>query len=462
MTILRFLNTLIVLAATLALVVVAFQASATGASPNGTSTVQKPNIILIVADDLGYGDTGVGGSKHIKTPNLDKLAQAGMVMSNFYSSANVCTPSRAGILTGRFAIRAGLGWKVVGPNDSRGLSTNEVTISSLLKKAGYKTAAIGKWHLGVRPEFHPLKHGFDHFFGVKYSNDMLPFALFDGEEEIEAPANQSALTARYTDYAVNFIRKNSDGPFFLYLPHTFPHIPLHVSEEFAGRSQASLYGDVVEEIDWSTGQIITTLRELDILENTLVIFTSDNGPWFEGSSGAARDRKGSTYDGGYKVPFIASWPGQIAGNTASTEMAMNTDLLPTIAEAAYIDLPGNHHLDGRSLLKVLSNGGPTPHEYLYFFDNEDIVAIRDQKWKLVIRGYYRSLYFAFDRAGPKYGHPGPYFLLFDMQDPEPERYSLAREHPEVVQRLYAEMTRAQEEFEPLRTKPSHAIPKKEG
>jgi len=428
---------------------------ATETSPAATD---RPNVVLIVADDLGFGDIGAGSSNRIKTPNLDQLARSGMTLTSFYSSANVCTPSRAGILTGRFAIRAGLAWKVLAPNDSRGLPAEETTISSQMKEAGYKTAAIGKWHLGDQPEFHPFRHGFDHFFGVKYSNDMLPFALFDGEEEIEVPVDQSTLTARYTANAVDFIKKNADNPFFLYLPHTFPHIPLHVSDKSAGRSAASLYGDVVEEIDWSTGEIIATLRELGILDNTLVVFTSDNGPWFEGSTGAARGRKGSPWGGGYRVPLIASWPGHIPAATVSGEMGMNIDLLPTITEAAQIDLPEDHELDGRSLLPVLSGKGETSHEYLFFFNNEDVVAIRDRKWKLVTHGYYRKLYIAFDRAGPKHGHPGPYFLLFDMEDPEPERYSLARDNPEVVDRLYAEMKRAQAEFGQMRTHASESVP----
>ncbi len=425
-----------------------------------TPPAKKPNIILIVADDLGFGDLGVTGANRISTPNLDELARSGMLMSNFYSSANVCTPSRAGLLTGRFAIRAGLAWNVVGPNDSRGLTSTEITLSSLMKGAGYRTAMVGKWHLGDQPEFHPLKHGFDQFFGVMYSNDMLPFALFDGEEQIEVPARQSTLTSRYTAYAVDFIRQNAARPFFLYLPHTFPHIPLFANPDHSGRSEAGLYGDVVEEIDWSTGEIMNALRELGIEDNTLILFTSDNGPWFEGSSGAARERKGSTWDGGYRVPLIARWPGRIPSGSASAEIGMNIDLLPTLAEAARIELPAGHELDGLSLMPVLSGQKTSAHEYLYFFNNEDIVAIRDRKWKLVTHGYYRNLYFAFDRAGPEYGHPGPYFLLFDMEDPEPERYSLAREHPEIVARLHSELNRVQSTFDRLRTHPSEAIPRK--
>ena len=443
----------------LALIMVVPTVSTASAVQTEPPAAKRPNIILIVADDLGFGDIAVNGATRIKTPNLDRLAQSGMMMTSFYSSSNVCTPSRAGILTGRFAIRAGLGWKVLGPNDSRGLSSDEITISSLMKQVGYKTATVGKWHLGDQPGFHPFRHGFDQFFGVKYSNDMQPFALYHGEEIIEEPADQATLTSRYTAYAIDFIKQNAESPFFLYFPHTFPHIPLFASDEFSGKSEASLYGDVVEEIDWSTGEIIATLREAGILENTLILFTSDNGPWFEGSSGPARERKASTWDGGYRVPLIASWPGHIPPSTESVELGMNVDLLPTIAEAAKVDLPAEHELDGRSLLPVLSESDSSAHEYLYFFNNEDIAAIRDRKWKLVVRGYYRNLYFAFDRAGPQYGHPGPYFLLFDMEDPEPERYSLARDHPEVVKRLYDELMRAQGEFDPLRTQPSQAIPK---
>jgi len=446
------LDTLVVLIAAL------FALISCDATESKPAVSDRPNIILIVADDLGFGDFGSESSGRIKTPNLDRLAESGMTMTSFYSSANVCTPSRAGILTGRFAIRAGLAWKVLGPNDTRGLSADEITTRSLLKQAGYRTAAIGKSHLGDRPEFHPFRHGFDRFFGVKYSNDMPFFTLFDGEEEIESPVDQSTLTARYTAHAVDFIQQNADHPFFLYLPHTFPHIPLFVSDEFAGRSDAGLYGDVVEEIDWSTGRIIATLRDLGILDNTLVVFTSDNGPWFEGNTGPARGRKGGTWGGGFRVPLIASWPGRIPAAAVSDELGMNIDLLPTMAETAQIELPDDLELDGRSLLPILSGEGVTGHEYLYFFSNEDVVAIRDQKWKLVTHSYYRQMLFRLDRAGPKYGHPGPYYLLFDMEEPEPERYSLARDNPEVVKRLYAEMERARTEFGIMRTQDSTALP----
>jgi len=425
-----------------------------------SAATHRPNIILIVADDLGFGDVGAGSTSRIKTPNLDRLAESGMTLTSFYSSANVCTPSRTGILTGRYAIRAGLAWKVLGPNDTRGLSADEITISSLMKGAGYTTAAVGKWHLGDQPEYHPFRHGFDHFFGVEYSNDMRPFALFDGEEEIEQPVDQSTLTARYTARAIEFIKHNATRPFFLYLPHTFPHIPLYASDDFAGRSKAGLYGDVVEEIDWSTGEIIATLRKLGILENTLVIFTSDNGPWFEGSTGPARGRKGGTFGGGFRVPFIASWPGQIPAESVSGEMGMNIDLLPTMAEAAGIDLPEDLELDGRSLLPILGGQGAADNRYLYFFDNEDVVAIRDRRWKLVTHSYYRTMLAPLELAGPAYGHPGPYLLLFDMEDPEPERYSLARDNPEVVERLWAELKRARTGFGVMRTQPPAAFPQK--
>jgi arylsulfatase A len=441
-----------------ALIILAALFSPPGLSAEDSSsgTARSPNVVLIVADDLGFGDIGTAGSGRIKTPNLDTLARSGIKLTSFYSSANVCTPSRTGILTGRYAIRAGLAWKVLGPNDTRGLSTDETTISSLLKGAGYATAAIGKWHLGDQPDFHPFRHGFDVFYGVEYSNDMRPFELFDGEEMIENPVDQSTLTARYTARAIEFIRENADRPFFLYLPHTMPHIPLFASDKFAGRSDAGLYGDVVEEIDWSTGEIVNTLRDLGIRDNTLVIFTSDNGPWFEGSTGPARDRKGGTFGGGYRVPMIASWPERIPAASVSAEMGMNIDFLPTIAEVAGIDLPEDLELDGRSLLPILGGDIHTDDRYLYFFDNEDVVAIRDRKWKLVTHAHYRTMLVPLELAGPAYGHPGPYLLLFDMEDPEPERYSLARDNPEVVERLRGELKRVRAEFGAMRTQDSTA------
>lgn len=409
---------------------------------------RAPNVILIVADDLGYGDIGALGGSRIKTPNLDALAQDGVVMTHFYASANICSPSRAGIMTGRYAIRSGLGWDVVTAQDDHGLPQSEITIAELLREGGYSTGMIGKWHLGNREEFWPTRHGFDAFYGVPHSNDMPDFALYRGEEKIEHPVEQSTLTARYTQEAIEFIDANADQPFFLYLSHTFPHIPLFVSPKFQGRSEAGLYGDVVEELDWSAGEIVARLKSLGLYQNTLILFTSDNGAWWEGSNGSARGKKGSSWEGAYRVGLVASWPHRISGPLRTDSLGNNTDLLPTIARAAGLDIPGDRLIDGRSLLEVMSGQAtnPPPVNYFYYFNNEELVGIRDQRWKLVRRIHYRRHLGALDKFDQIPGFTDPYWLLFDMSDPDPEHYSRARENPEVVQQLRDEMLRAEKQF----------------
>jgi uncharacterized sulfatase len=409
---------------------------------------QAPNVILIVADDLGYGDIGALGGSRIKTPNLDALAQDGVVMTHFYASANICSPSRAGIMTGRYAIRSGLAWDVVTAQDDHGLPQSEITLAELLRDGGYSTGMIGKWHLGNRQEFWPTRHGFHHFYGVPHSNDMPDFALYRDEKKIEQPVDQSTLTERYTEQAVDFIEANADQPFFLYLSHTFPHIPLFASPRFQGKSEAGLYGDVVEELDWSAGKIVARLKSLGLFENTLILFTSDNGAWWEGSNGNTRGKKGSSWEGAYRVGLIASWPREFSHPLRTVHLGNNTDLLPTIAGAAGIALPGDRVIDGHNLLRVLSGwetDQSTPN-YFYYFNNEELVGIRDQQWKLVRRIHYRRHLGALDKFDQIPGFTDPYWLLFDMQDPDPEHYSLAREHPEVVQRLQQEMQRAEDSF----------------
>ena len=274
----------------------------------------KPNFIIVMADDLGIGDLGLYGSELIDTPNLDRMASEGIYFESFYASANVCTASRGGLLTGRYPIRLGLVDDVARPSNDIHLNESEITIAEALKQEGYSTALFGKWHLGSRVEWYPLNHGFDEFYGALHSNDMAPFKLYRDDQVIEDPVDQTTLTQRYTSEALRFIEQNRENPFFLYIPHSFPHVPLFVTEEFEGKSDAGLYGDVVETIDWSMGQIFNKLTELGIDENTMVIFTSDNGPWFEGSSGQFRNRKGTSWEGGLRVPFIARWPPKIAAN----------------------------------------------------------------------------------------------------------------------------------------------------
>lgn len=400
-----------------------------------------PNIIVIMADDLGYGDIGAYGASLIETPNLDRMSNEGIRLDSFYASANICTPSRGGLLTGRYPVRLGLTADVARPTNNIGLAREEITIARILKDLGYSTSLIGKWHLGSQPQYSPLHYGFDSFFGLLHSNDMHPLQLYDNTDVIEDPVNQSTLTERYTAQAVNFINDNRDQPFFLYLPHTFPHTPLHTAAPFAGQSDAGLYGDTVETLDWSTGQILTTLAELGLDDNTLVIFTSDNGPWFEGSVGQLRDRKGSSWEGGMRVPFIARWPAMIPAGQVSNEAAMNIDLLPTLIKLAGGDLPADRPIDGKDIMPMLSEGAESPHEALFLFQNDRIAGVRSGKWKLVLESSYRSVITSFDHADSYYAPTG---LLFDLQLDQGETYSYARENPEVVNRLRTHLEQAQQ------------------
>ncbi|MGI9342458.1 MAG: sulfatase family protein, partial [Gammaproteobacteria bacterium] len=395
----------------------------------------RPNIIVVLADDLGYGDIGANGADLIATPNVDRLAREGVRFTSFYASANICTPSRAGLLTGRYAIRSGLGHNVIEPQDEHGLPADELTVAELLGDAGYRTALIGKWHLGHTPTHWPTQHGFDEFFGLPYSNDMRPLALYRGTSVIEDSVEQTSLTARYTQEVLRFIDADGDRPFFVFLSHTFPHIPLHASPRFAGRSKAGLYGDTVEEIDWGIGEILDALSERGIDRNTLLIFTSDNGAWFEGDNGAFREGKGTTWEGAYRVPMIARWPAGIPPGVVSDAATMNIDILPTLAALAGIDLPAELVLDGVDIRRQLRGADDSPHDVLYFFDNENIAAVRTPRWKLMLHSYYRKNLAAFERFEQGIGFD--YWLLFDMQAAAPERYSVARENPQVLDDMLA-------------------------
>ena len=396
-------------------------------------SLEKPNFIVIMADDLGYGDLGVYGSKLIKTPNLDQMAINGALLNSFYSSANVCTAARGGLLTGRYPIRLDIVSDVARPNNNIHLADSELSLAEALKPMGYQTALFGKWHLGSRLEWSPLSQGFDEFYGVLHSNDMTPFELYRQNMSIEAPVDQSTLTERYTQEAVKFIETHQDKPFFLYMPHTFPHVPLYVSNQFSGRSAAGLYGDVVETIDWSVGEILTTLERLDLSENTFVIFTSDNGPWFEGSPGPYRDRKGSSWEGGQRVPFIAQWRGQIPSGMISDEPAMNIDIFPTFLKLAGAELPSDRNIDGKDILPMLTKGAPSPHDALFLFNRNRIAGIRSGRWKLVVESNYRAAVPSFDNANSYYA---PFGLLFDLERDPSETYSYTREQPEKAAELY--------------------------
>ena len=403
-----------------------------------------PNFVVIMADDLGYGDLGVYGSTLIKTPNLDRLALNGARLDSFYSSSNVCTAARGGLLTGRYPIRLDLVADVARPTNDIHLAFEEITIAEALKPLGYRSALYGKWHLGSRLEWSPMNQGFDEFFGVLHSNDMTPLELYRGEKMIENPVDQTTLTERYTREAVRFIAENRDNPFFLYIPHSFPHVPLFVSPRFDGRSDAGLYGDVVETIDWSTGEILTALEEYGLSDNTLVVFTSDNGPWFEGSSGIYRDRKGSSWEGGQRVPFLARWPGRIPAGTVSSEPAMNIDLYPTLISLAGGRLPDDRPIDGKDMLPLLTGSNASPHEVLFLFNRDRIVGVRSGQWKLVVETRYRATLNSFEHST----YYGPDGLLFDLKNDPGETYSFTREYPEVVQQLRKHLRNAREELLP--------------
>ncbi|RHW18862.1 arylsulfatase [Sphingomonas gilva] len=399
---------------------------------------RPPNIVIVLADDLGYGDVGANGATLIKTPALDRMAAEGVRLTSAYAAANVCTPSRAALLTGRHAIRSGLAENVIHPKDAHGLPAGEVTFAEMLKAHGYRTALIGKWHLGHQPQHHPLRHGFDSFFGLRYSNDMLPLALYEGERAVEEPVDQATLTRRYTDRAIEIVKSADRRPFLIYLAHSMPHVPLFRTRPFEGRSRAGVYGDVVEELDWNMGRLLDALRESGAAENTLVIFTSDNGPWFEGSSGRSRGNKGSSWQGGYRVPFIAWAPGRLPRGRVSDAPVSLLDVMPTIAALSDGQLPDDRPIDGRNVWPVLAEGAASPHDAIYFFNNSQIAAIRKGRWRLVVQAYYRGLDVPLDQFGA--------YFLYDLERDPGERYSYAAEQPGVLAAMKARLAAARKAF----------------
>lgn len=428
----------------------------TGADPqNNTLTVnQAPNIIIIFTDDLGWGDIGVNGSKMISTPNIDRIGTEGVRLTNFYAGANVCTPSRAALLTGRYAIRSGM-QHIVYPQSTHGLPVSETTLPEVLRDAGYTTGMIGKWHLGHQKQHWPTNHGFEEFYGVAYSNDMEPFDLYRQQQIIETPVDQSQLTNNYAEAAISFIKRHKDEPFFLFYAETFPHIPLFVPNEAIGRSEAGLYGDAVEHMDQAIGKLLNALDKAGIAENTLIIFTSDNGPWFEGDVGELRGRKGGTHEGSYRVPFLARWPEAIPAGRVSDEMAMNIDLLPTLARIAGTSAPIDRVIDGRDILPMLQRGEKSPHEYLYFFNGNDLAAIRDRRFRLVLSSYYKTFPVPFERFGGG--------LLFDLSKDPRERFNYRRDFPADYERLLIQANSMREDIAPfIKDAPNPFAPIPEG
>ncbi|MBN1456606.1 MAG: sulfatase [Sedimentisphaerales bacterium] len=423
-----------------------------------TSAAKKPNFVIIFTDDQGYADVGSYGAKGFKTPHLDRMAEEGMRFTDFYVAGPVCSPSRAALLTGCYPQRVGM-YDVIGPKgpdwtkekENLGLSDNEQLISNLLKDAGYATGCFGKWHVGHYPRFLPTNRGFDEYFGLPYSNDMWPknsedypdLPLYDGDKVIETNPDQTQLTTRYTERAIKFIEKNKDKPFFVYLPHSMPHVPLYVSDKFAGKSEQGLYGDVIMEIDWSVGQINATLKRLGLDDNTLVIFTSDNGPWLSygnhaGSALPLREGKGTTFDGGQRVPCIMKYPGIIPAGTVCTELCTTMDFLPTIVKFAGAKEP-RLKIDGYDIRPLLEGkqGAKSPYEAFYFYKGWELEAVRSGKWKLHLpHGYRTVVEYGRDAKPGKYDYSkkiGP--ALFDLENDISEKNNVADKFPRVVARL---------------------------
>ncbi len=414
---------------------------------------KPPNVVILLADDLGYGDLGCYGHPNIRTPNLDRMAAEGLRFTSFYAASSVCTPSRAGLLTGRYAVRTGLP-NVLGPEDSSGLPASEITLAKALKGMGYRTMAIGKWHLGyAKPEYMPTAHGFDSYFGLLYSNDMIkpwvqtdrPLELYHGTEPVERMVDQGTLTVRYTDEALRFIKASKTRPFFLYLAYAMPHLPISTTAEFLGKSRAGLYGDVIETIDWSVGRIVSEIKRLGVDKNTLVVFTSDNGPWLglpdrmlqqgneqwhAGTPGLFRGWKGSTYEGGFRVPGIFRWPALIRAGQVSSEIASALDLFPTVIHAAGGQMPSDRPMDGQDILPLLSGGKPLSAREMFFIRGTALEGVRQGKWKYRLSSHLRD----------DVGQGKPFIPeLYDLDVDPSEQYNVAGRYPDVAAALERRM-----------------------
>jgi arylsulfatase A-like enzyme len=407
---------------------------------------RQPNFIVVLCDDLGYSDIGpLGGT--IPTPELDRMAAEGLVATDYYAPANICTPSRAGLLTGRYPVRTGLGFEVIFQGDDRCLPSAEKTIADALKP-DYVAGLFGKWHLGhTGPDWLPTRHGFDTFFGIPYSHDMLPLEVYAADaatgDVSSVPADFVTLQQQFYAHAERFIEEHRERPFFCELALSAPHLPEYPFGEFAGSSDAGPYGDVVREIDSIVGRLLDKVKQLGLERDTVVVFTSDNGPWYEGSSTPLRDRKGGTaYDGGFRVPLLAWAPGRIAPGTTTSAIACGIDLLPTFCSMAGVAPPPGVELDGLDISGVLTNRAASPHDEILLFDNEEVVGIRTQRWKYVTHTYYRSLRINMERAG--------YSELYDVSRDITESYSVAERHQDIAAEMRTRIQRARERFAPFK------------
>lgn len=400
------------------------------------AAAHTPNIVFILCDDLGFGDLSCYGSK-IRTPNLDRMAAEGMRFTNFCSADPVCSPSRAALLTGRYPTRVGVP-RVFFPQDKDGLNLDEKTLADILRVRGYKTMCVGKWHLGRPAEFLPTNRGFDAYYGIPYSNDMTPRVLMRNTSVVEDNTALDTLTKRYTEQAVSFIRESKDSPFFLYLPQTFPHIPLAASAQFRGKSSQGLYGDVVEELDWSVGEILRTLKETGVDDNTLVMFSSDNGPWYQGSPGKLRGRKNTTYEGGVREPFIARWPKHIPKGRVSNAVCSMMDVFPTVAGLCGAVLP-EKPLDGLDIWPILAGRKEQfDRDPLLYFNAWDLQCARWGNWKLHVARHNTAAYVPAPPGGiHNYILPKP--ELYNLAVDPDESYDVATENPDVVTRMQSKI-----------------------
>ncbi len=430
-----------------------------------------PNVVIVYADDQGYQDLGCFGSPDIKTPNIDQMAKEGRRFTSFCVAQAVCSASRTALLTGCYPNRVGI-LGALGPAATHGIHDDEWTLAEVVKKRDYATAIFGKYHLGHHPKFLPTRHGFDEYFGLPYSNDMWPrhptagknfplLPLIEGEKVIQTMPDQTKLTTWYTERAVRFIETNKDRPFLLYVAQSMPHVPLHVSDKFKGKSARGLYGDVIMEIDWSVGEILKTLKRLDLERNTLVIYTSDNGPWLSygdhaGSAGPLREGKGTTFEGGVRVPCVMRWPGKIPAGSVTNELAATIDILPTVAKLVGAGLPADRIIDGRDIRPLMSGqpGAKSPHDAYYYYWGRELQAIRSGRWKLHFPHGYPSL----GEPRGAGGRPGPYVQkkigleLFDLEADVGETTNVAGKHPNVVKRLQQLAERARDDLGDTRTK----------
>ncbi|MBI1335211.1 MAG: sulfatase-like hydrolase/transferase [Armatimonadetes bacterium] len=435
----------------------------------GTMAFQKPqNFVVIFVDDMGYGDLSCYGNTRYKTPNLDRMAANGAKFTNFYVGSPACSPSRASLLTGCYPTRVSVP-QVLGPDWKTGLNPDEITIPRMLKASGYATACVGKWHLGVK-NLMPTHQGFDEFFGLPYSADMWPpngnwprLFLYEGDkplEEIKNLDDQAQLTRRYTEHAQEFIRKNKKKPFFLYMTHSMPHVPIAASKRFLGKSRAGLYGDVVQEIDWSVGEVLKTLKEQGLEKNTLVTFSSDNGPWLPygdhaGSAGGLREGKGTTFEGGFREPGIFYEPGFVPKGLVVNEMASTMDYLPTFAKLSGATLPKNE-IDGHDIRDLITGkkGAKTPWDAFYYYWPGELQAVRSGDWKLHVPHNHRHQTYPAGTGGKPAGEVTEHIglSLFNITKDPAETTNVADQHPEIVERLLKLIEEARQDFGDTLTK----------